>query len=183
MPKISWSINLDGQTNVIDLDYGTYSGKRIIYVNGLQVHKSNKFFDLGTSKHLFQIGSHKCEITIRVFMDMTYSLFVNGQPQGERRLTYSQLIKTQPLWGRVLFFITVGFYYVFGLKANLESVIEDFPRLVPFTILLLAVNVVIWIVSSNQIRSIWLRFPLCFLLTLIYAISVIYLGCSCRVAS
>jgi hypothetical protein len=181
MPKISWTINLDGQTNVIELDHGMWSGKRIIYANGVQVHRSNKFFDSGTSEHQFQIGPNKCRIVIRVVMGITYNLFVNDQAEREQRFTYSQLLNTQPWWAWLLSFIP-AFFYGLGLIAIFEAAEDlpiDFPRLLLFTILVFAGDILIWVISSDRTRSIWLRFLLCLSISVILSIFLFIQSCSC----
>lgn len=158
-----------------------WSGKRIISVNGEIVHKASKFFDSGTSEHPFKIGSHNCKIIIRAVMGITYNFLVDGIPQQGQRFTSSQIMKTLPRWAWLFWLATtlvlvIGFSGIFAAarRSGFNS-----SKFLIFVVLSLIVDMSIWIISSNQNLSLWVRIPLCLIFTVIYAFIILYLGCSC----
>ena len=60
----TWTVNLEGINHTIELEHGTWSGKRIIKLDGQIIEESKKLVDSGTD-HFFMIGEHTCAIHIR----------------------------------------------------------------------------------------------------------------------
>jgi hypothetical protein len=180
MPIISWSANLDGQPYTINLDHGMFSGKRIIQVNGINVHRASKFFDVGTSEHPFQIGTHNGKITIHTIgWDITYKLYVDEMLQETQKFTQWQIFKTIPVW-LWLFVVILAFISISAWDAAYRITGR---LLTPFSIIVAIAYVGffigMWIVSSERKRSLWLRVLLCITLTLAYGIFIVFSGCVC----
>ncbi len=165
---ISWSVNLDDQPYKIDLEHGFFTGNRIITVNGVDVHKSRKFFDSGTSEHTFQIGAHSGKIRIRMMFDAVYDLYVDGTPREQQKISTLSLLKTMPLWGWLLVLVISSFalYSSRIASAAARSVFGYSTAFIWVMYLVFAVG--IWVVSGNRKFPLWQRLPLSLLLVVIY---------------
>ncbi|MCK4829211.1 hypothetical protein KA005_76515, partial [bacterium] len=64
MANKTWTVNLDSVNHTIELEHGTWSGKRVIKLDGQIIEESQKLVDSGTD-HFFKIGEHVCAIHIR----------------------------------------------------------------------------------------------------------------------
>ena len=78
MAEKTWTINLEGVNHTIVLEHGTWSGKRVIKLDGQVIEKSQKTLDSGTD-HFFEIGDHVCAIHIRSRgVGFKYELSIDG---------------------------------------------------------------------------------------------------------
>jgi hypothetical protein len=62
--KKTWTVDLDGQQHSIDLQHGWASGKRIIWVDGVEEIRATNLLDAG-STHQFPVGSHVGTVRIK----------------------------------------------------------------------------------------------------------------------
>ena len=78
MAEKKWTVNLDGINHAIELEHGTWTGKRIIKLDGQIIEKSQKTVDSGTD-HFFQIRNHLCAVHIHTGgLRFKYDLSING---------------------------------------------------------------------------------------------------------
>ena len=180
MPIISWPIILDDKPYSVELDHGIFSGKRIIQVDGITVHKANKLIDVGKSEHPFQISSHDCKITIyTIGRGVTYDLSIDGKAQDTQVFTLMQILRTMPAWGWLLelvnvFMVAVGLTTISGGSLS-ELIIHN----VLLAILFLVFFFAIWIISSHKSRALRTRLVLCLSLTIVYSFIVLSSTCLC----
>jgi hypothetical protein len=74
----TWIVNLDGVNHKIELEHGTFSGKRVIKLDGQVIEESQKLMDSGTD-HFFKIRNHLCAIHIHTGgLRFKYDLSING---------------------------------------------------------------------------------------------------------
>jgi hypothetical protein len=182
MPVISWSISLDEQPYSINLNHGMFSGKRVIQVNGTTVHKSNKFFDVGTSEHPFQIDNHHCKITIHtVGAGITYNLYIDEKQQKKQKFTYIDIVRTMPLWGWLLEAVVIfTFFIVTGAVVQLPGSDLVFRSILTISTFLFFFYA-IWITSSHKVLSFPIRFVCSVLLTFVYIVIALLEGCLCGI--
>jgi hypothetical protein len=179
MPFISWQVNLDGKDYKIDLDHGLWSGKRIVQVNGETVHKATKFFDSGTSKHPFKFGTHSGLITIGVGVNAIYDLYIDKEPQQRQRFTFMQIMQTMPIWGWVL---TIALAFITAIaQQGVASYTGQRISLLGGIVWLIygVIHIVIWMISSHQKTSVWIRATLCILISVGYSAAILFSVCSC----
>jgi hypothetical protein len=73
-----WTVNLDGVEHKIELEHGTFSGKRVIKLDGQVIEESQKLMDSGTD-HFFKIRDHLCAVHIHTGgLKFRYDLSING---------------------------------------------------------------------------------------------------------
>ena len=74
----TWTVSLDGVIHKIELEHGTWSGKRVIKLDGQVIEEDKKLIDSGTD-HFFKIGEHLCAIHIHTGgFRFRYDLSING---------------------------------------------------------------------------------------------------------
>lgn len=78
MAKKIWIIKLDDVEHKIELEHGSVSGKRIIYLDGKVIEYIRyNIFDKG-SKHYFIINNHRCVVLINSEFKFSYDLIIDG---------------------------------------------------------------------------------------------------------
>jgi hypothetical protein len=78
MAEKTWTVNLDGINHKIELEHGTFSGKRVIKLDGQVIEEDQKMMDSGTD-HFFKIRNHLCAIHIHSGgLRFKYDLSING---------------------------------------------------------------------------------------------------------
>jgi len=84
MTKMIWTVDVEDGKHIVELEHGSFSGKRKILVDGkdIQLPKSQtyKLFDYG-SKHNFHLSGHECAIKITTENGLSYfyELLVDGK--------------------------------------------------------------------------------------------------------
>ena len=80
MAKKAWRIQLEDGEHYVELDHGTFSGKRTIEVDGKVVEQEGlNLIDFG-GEHTFTIGNHECVVQISTEgFTYSYDLSVDGQ--------------------------------------------------------------------------------------------------------
>ena len=79
MPKREWSFELADGRHTVELDYGYWSGKREIYIDGLPYESSRNIWDTG-SVHHFKISDVPCILHIKISgYKVSYRLYVDGK--------------------------------------------------------------------------------------------------------
>ena len=59
----AWRFELEGQSHIVELEHGYWSGKRLIRIDGEVTDRSYKPIDTGTT-HRFEIGEHECLVRV-----------------------------------------------------------------------------------------------------------------------
>jgi hypothetical protein len=90
-----WNISLPDGKYLIEFEHGTTSGRRVIIVNKKEVFRENWMFKL-VGKEYFEIGKHKCIITIDSKSGFTYEylLEVDGKPYEKFRENQSKILQS-----------------------------------------------------------------------------------------
>ena len=174
MPVITWSVKQDGQLYNVELNHSIFTGRRIIRVNGTEVARAGKFFDMGTSQHAFQIGNQNSRITIHTIGNgVTYELYVGKKRMETRKISQAEILQTMPRWGWVLVSV-IGVFAVVRLTGAFTSTGTTFS--LPSFLLLAAIYVgffiAVWAVSSRT-WSIGLRVAACLALAVIFSLIVL----------
>ncbi|XP_022711390.1 fas apoptotic inhibitory molecule 1-like [Varroa jacobsoni] len=91
----SWEVPLVGQAYRVEFEHGSATGKRVVYVNGLEVLRKHWLFKL-VGEESFDILGHKCIISIKAVGGFSYSyrLFVDGKEIESFRERQSKILKT-----------------------------------------------------------------------------------------
>lgn len=181
--RFTWTGTLDDQPYTVELEYGYWSGRRVVYLNGERVHKSRKFVNVGTGEYPFQIGAHPCRVSLKTdkkrgFM---FTLYIEEEPQETHILSMGQLYS-------MLFPLHVlSIIPPFIVDGAVALVWIYFTR-TPFNtrslsmIPLFAVSAAaIWFAAKRIKRSQWLRIGVCLaivLVNIVIALSVA-LNCAC----
>lgn len=67
----SWEVPLVGQAYRVEFEHGSATGKRVVYVNGLEVIRKDWLFKL-VGEESFDILGHKCVISIKAVGGFRY---------------------------------------------------------------------------------------------------------------
>ncbi|MDI7274626.1 MAG: hypothetical protein QME94_01470, partial [Anaerolineae bacterium] len=93
MAKRTWTFWLEGRIHTIELEHGSFSGRRVISVDGRELERSQRLFDTG-SEHTFSLDGH--DVTVYIHTNgftFRYGLEIDGMPvkgEGEEiRVTHA----------------------------------------------------------------------------------------------
>ncbi|MFC1904714.1 hypothetical protein ACFLXT_03005 [Chloroflexota bacterium] len=79
MSKKEWSFELADGRHTVELDYGYWSGKREITIDGLPYESSRNIWDTG-SVHHFEISGVPCILHIKINgYKVSYIFYVDGK--------------------------------------------------------------------------------------------------------
>ncbi len=180
MPHFTWTVELDQQPYTVEFEYGYWSGKRLVYVNGQLVHKSSKFVNVGRGEYPFQIGAHTSRISIHTDkkQGFLFTLYVDDTPPETQILSSQQLLKMLfPILSLILLIIILD-----GAVALVWSVLTG-TIFNTRSLLMFAVFVVfaaaIWFVAGRKNFSKWLRIAICIALTLVNVVIALSIGITC----
>ncbi|XP_046357576.1 fas apoptotic inhibitory molecule 1-like [Haliotis rufescens] len=94
----TWEVALSDGVHSIEFEHGTTTGKRVIRVDGKEIHREDWMFKL-VGKETFQVGKAKCEIAIEAVSGFAYeyTLQVNGKSlqkfrENQRKITQSWIL-------------------------------------------------------------------------------------------
>lgn len=59
----AWKFELEGQSHIVELEHGYWSGRRLIRIDGQVTDRRVKFCDTGSS-HRFEISGHECVVRV-----------------------------------------------------------------------------------------------------------------------
>ncbi|XP_053408188.1 fas apoptotic inhibitory molecule 1-like [Mercenaria mercenaria] len=76
----TWNLSLPDGKHKVEFEHGTTSGKRVIIVDGKEIHREDWMFKLVGKEH-FSVGKAKCTISIDACSGFAYeyTLSVNGK--------------------------------------------------------------------------------------------------------
>lgn len=76
----TWTLSLPDGKHKVEFEHGTTSGKRVIIVDGKEIHREDWMFKLVGKEH-FKVGKAKCTISIDACSGFAYeyTLEVNGK--------------------------------------------------------------------------------------------------------
>ncbi|KAH3868651.1 fas apoptotic inhibitory molecule 1-like [Dreissena polymorpha] len=90
----TWTVSLPDGKHKVEFEHGTTSGKRVITVDGREIHREEWMFKLVGKEH-FKVGNAKCTISIDACSGFAYeyTLEVNGKPLEKFRENQNKIQK------------------------------------------------------------------------------------------
>lgn len=129
-PTATWNVLLADRVHTVQLVHGTISGKRVIFFDGVEVHRKNWMIAL-VGREEFKMGGKKFILSIEPDgMFFTYTLFVNGKRLDKfvQAMKKSLIVWTPTVdksTHRVTLDKTTVDLYVDGEKIEMESEFSD----------------------------------------------------------
>jgi hypothetical protein len=81
MPRATWTLDIDHGQHTVMLEYGTWSGRRILTVDGVTVDRRGSWLGLW-SEQAFSTGTCKCYVRTRPLSWRAWSLVVELHHAG-----------------------------------------------------------------------------------------------------
>jgi hypothetical protein len=81
MPRVTWILDIGQGRHTVTLDYGVWSGSRVLTVDGVIVNSHGKVLNLW-SEQAFDIGTSRFHLTTRPARRRPWSLIVELHNAG-----------------------------------------------------------------------------------------------------